>query len=610
MIAQDTIDAIREQANILEVVGDLVALKRQGSAYAGLCPFHSEKTPSFVVRDDDNYFHCFGCGESGNVITFVMKSQGLSFPEAVEQIAARYGIEVKMEGRPHDPKKAEDKSAYYKINHYAQHYYTESLKNCPAEVGQYLKERGFSKNCFKKFGIGFAPKGWSGLVNFLVSKKVPEAAILASGLVRRSAKGELYDLFRGRLMFPIFVERERIAGFGGRVIPALLSAEEQKSSPKYINSPETAVYHKNKILYGLPQSLQNIRQSGETLLVEGYMDVISLHRVGMGNVLATCGTAVTDKHIERLSKLTKRVLILFDGDQAGRKAAAKSFQLFINSGLDATAVFFPEGQDPDNIANAQGENARTHIDSLERVSLLCAHIEALVAQYGVSKVRELGAASKGRLCETLAKTLVTVENRIELSELAQEAAFKLLIESEQLLSQIEQLRSGQAKRSTFLVQEPPSEEDPLSGFASIVKVDELPKVDQELLLAVMAKRGCYINEILSDADLCLGLHPTARMFIEGIKEVLDTDNGDEGQMKVKITALLKNFGGSWLQYWKKAHKMKDHPDVDFDAAFSQCRTALKKQQLKTSLRDLDQQIRACDEEPQKHALIKKKVSLE
>ena len=222
MISQETIDEIIDRANLVEVISENIQLRRSGSNFTGLCPFHNEKTPSFNVREGATYYKCFGCGASGNVITFIMEQRGCSFPEAVEELASRYGIEVKTEGRRSNRKSNIDRNELYRINHLAFAFYQECLKKAPVEIKKYIEERNLSQEILKKYGIGFAPKSWSSLTDFLKKKKVSETNLLSLGLSKRSRSGELIDAFRARLIFPIWIDTKRIAGFGGRIIPDLV----------------------------------------------------------------------------------------------------------------------------------------------------------------------------------------------------------------------------------------------------------------------------------------------------------------------------------------------------------------------------------------------------
>ncbi|MFM1848564.1 MAG: hypothetical protein RL417_2038 [Pseudomonadota bacterium] len=616
MISPKTIEEIKERANLIEVIGESVSLKRQGTNYSGLCPFHAEKTPSFHIRDHGRYYRCFGCGASGNVISFVMETRGLSFPEAVEELAARFGVAIIREGRTRstEANAAGTREAFFRVNALAQRFFADQLANAEPSARRYLSERGLSPETIEEFGIGFGPRGRTALVDFLRGHRAPLDVAIAAGLLRRNARGELYDGFRARLIFPIMMDRKHIAGFGGRVIPSLVEPEILKSLPKYLNSPENPAYQKNKILYGLPQALHAIRDTSELYLVEGYMDVVGLSQAGLRNVVATCGTAVTENHVRRLGHLVTRVIVLFDGDSAGRSAAAKTFPLFLNSGLDAHAVFLPEDEDPDTIARAHGEASGGYLGSLERISLLDCFVRGIIRRYGSEDVRQLGAAAKGKIAEEVAEILAKVRNGIERSQLIQEACLRLMIDPGQFGDMVDAVgRSGRSE-PRIRVEVEPVENPPRGGEGQpLRRIEDLPRVDQELVGSVMGlvlkRQDDLLTRILHDAEICLNVAPTTLRFIQGLGEVLERAAGEEGAKKEGLKSLLKEFGESWTSLWKRSYQMIDDPAVDFARTFGECRRSIIKGKLNQSIRDLDQLILTCSDEGEKIALLQEKVAL-
>lgn len=604
MISQSTIEEIKERANLVEIVGESVQLKRNGANYTGICPFHSEKTPSFHIRDNGRFYHCFGCGVSGNVITYVMESRGLSFPDAVEELAARYGIEVKHEGGAVKRDDAPHKDVFYTINKIAFEFYQKNLASADAAVGSYLRSRHISPKSIAEFGVGFAPKQWGALCEHLKKEKFDDELLLQSGLVRRSPKGDLYDTFRARIIFPIVIEARKIAGFGGRIVPGLLDEASLKSAPKYLNSPETAVYQKGKIFYGFPQALESLRRSKELYLVEGYMDVIGLWQAGVRNVLATCGTAVSENHVKRLQHLVERVAVLFDGDVAGRAAAAKCFATFLNSGIDVSALFLPEDEDPDTIAIRYGEKTSEYLSGLDKVPLLDCFIDSLVLKTGLKEMSELGAAAKGKIAEEVAGLLSKVRNTIEQGDLLQRAALKLGVGPAQLGPLVEKA-AGNIKTETAVKALPIDE----SQRRGPVAIEDLPRVDRELLHVVMVKRGELSAELLRDADVCEGVHPATLRFIQGMEVILSNAGAGEEAKRDHIKALLKEFGDSWVSHWRKSYQMLTEKEVDFDRALIECRGHLKKTKLKRAIMDVDQRMASSDDEQEKGFLALEKIQL-
>lgn len=619
MISNKTIEEIKERANLIEVIGETVALKRQGGNYSGLCPFHAEKTPSFHIRDHGRYYHCFGCGASGNVISFVMETRGLSFPEAVEELGARFGVEVVREGRLGERQVRGDgagREVFFKLNALAQRFFQEQLRNAEAPVRGYLSERGLAADTVTEFGIGFAPRSRTALVDFLRAHKAPIDAAITSGLIRRNSRGEIYDGFRARLIFPIMMDRKHIAGFGGRIIPGIVDAETLKTLPKYLNSPENPAYQKSKILYGLPQALHAARETMELFLVEGYMDVVGLWQAGLRNCVATCGTAVTENHVRRLGHLVNRVVVLFDGDSAGRAAAAKTFPLFLNSGLDAHAVFLPEDEDPDTIARSHGAGTAAYVGGLERVSLLDCFLRGIMRRYGADDARAIGAASKGKIAAEVAEILARVKNGIEQSELMQQAGLRLMIDPRQLGEMVFGVARGKESHgnvdTSTLRASLATPHTEAVGLDS-KRIDQLPRIDQELIAAIMGlvlkRNDELVGRILRDAAMCMGVEPTTLRFIEGLGEVLERSQGDDTQKKPAIKSLLNRFGESWAGLWRRSYQMADDPAVDFARTLKQCRASIIKNKLNQSIKEIDDRILTCSEESEKITLLQEKVIL-
>jgi len=599
MISEATLSLIKERANLMEIAAEFITLKRQGSSVVALCPFHAEKTPSFHIRGEGSYFHCFGCGVSGNAISFLMQIKGISFPEAVEELAGRYSIPIERDKPAAGVKPRVDRQIFFQINAAAYRFFRAALGNAPAAVKEYLAGRGLNADVVNRFGIGFAPESRDGLAAALRSAGFKDSLLLGSGLVRRNERGEIYDLFRARVIFPVWQDNRHICGFGGRIIPPLFDAERLKSFPKYLNSPESPVYQKNKTLFAIPQALEAIRREGEVFLVEGYMDVIGLWKGGVQNAIATCGTAVTENHVKRLSRLTRRVEILFDGDQAGRSAAGRCFELFLNSGLEAHAIFLEGGHDPDSLAALHGEKTRQCLKAYPRFSLLEAHILALLEKYGVKEVRELGAASKGRLCEELAGVLARVRNPVERDELLRTSSLRLGTDLQSMAS----LAPRVPERAAV-----PSIAEAPSGRGK-KEVSELPAVDQQILYAVMVLKRDLSSRILRDADACLGLEPATLGFVESLDLILSAEGSDEVSRKDAIKALLHGQGPSWVEHWKKAYRMNEEEEVDFSRSFEECCRTLRKNKIIQALTELDRQLSVAVDEQEKISLSQEKVIL-
>lgn len=348
LIPQDFIDDLIARADIVEVVGRRVQLKKAGREFKACCPFHDEKTPSFTVSPGKGFYHCFGCGAHGTAIGFLMEFDHMSFVEAIESLANSMGVEIPRSESDQPAKRYDE--LFSLMDAVARHWQS-CLKETPEAV-EYLKNRGIDGSTAKRFGIGFAPDGWSNVLDKFGQSEEATDRLLATGLVIRKDSGKHYDRFRDRIMFPIRDARGRTIGFGGRTMG--------DGEPKYLNSPETVLFHKGRELYGMYEARQALRHIDRLVVVEGYMDTIALARNGIDYVVATLGTATTSEHLNHLFRLTENVYFSFDGDRAGTKAAWRALENAlpqIREGRQIRFVFLPEGQDPDSYVNENGAEA-------------------------------------------------------------------------------------------------------------------------------------------------------------------------------------------------------------------------------------------------------------
>ncbi|MZH45812.1 MAG: DNA primase, partial [Nitrospinae bacterium] len=344
-IPDHIIDEIRDRADIVAVISDHVVLKKAGKNYKGLCPFHSEKTPSFSVSPEKRIYHCFGCGTGGNVFKFLMEIQSISFPDAIKILAERTGIPLPRNNSDSssDPRQKE-REALRKINEAATRYFQSLLKNPEAGLSarNYLKSRHFDSKTLERYRVGWAAPSWRGLLTHVQQKgSVAQEQLIKSGLVTKKEDGSsVYDRFRGRVIFPIKDLHSNIIGFGGRSI-------DEENQPKYLNSPETPLYQKSETLFGMDQAKLAIRKENQVILVEGYFDQMRAVQNGIEHVVATCGTALTPKQASILRNHAETAVLVFDSDSAGRSAAEKGFDILLEQGLNVKIVVLPEGQDPD-----------------------------------------------------------------------------------------------------------------------------------------------------------------------------------------------------------------------------------------------------------------------
>jgi DNA primase len=344
MIPDDKIAEVRERAGIVEVISDYISLKKSGSNFQGLCPFHGEKTPSFNVNPGRGIFHCFGCGVGGNALTFVMKMEGISFPEAVKLLAKRVGVEIEERAlTTSEIRRKSEKDEQLKIVATAAGYYAQLLVKGQdgAAARKYLAGRGVTEEIFSPYRLGCASEKWDGLAVFLKQSGVSLTQVEKLGLIKRkSTGGGYFDLFRNRLMFTIADLHGQPIGFGGRVL--------DNSLPKYINSPESALYQKSDVLFGIDLAKHSMREERSVVIVEGYFDHLALYRSGIRNVVATCGTALTKGHFQLIKRYADRVYLLFDSDSAGRKATVRAMELLLSEQMSCFVIELPLGDDPDS----------------------------------------------------------------------------------------------------------------------------------------------------------------------------------------------------------------------------------------------------------------------
>ena len=349
-IPESKIDEIRNSVDIVDIISQNVQLRKRGKNFIGLCPFHSEKTPSFTVSEEKQIFHCFGCHAGGNVFKFLTEYHKISFVEAVQELAEQQSITIEFDKAEYTEQQSEQE-VLYDINTDAARYFLNNLLNDDEGefARKYLHERNIKTQTLRSFGLGYALKGWENFINYAKSRNLNLEKCLQLGLIGKTSEGKLYDKFPGRLIFPIFSPNGRVVAFAGRVL------DPKDTGAKYINSPESLIYIKGRILYGLSFAKDDIRRLDKAIIVEGYMDLISLHQSGIKNVVAVSGTALTDDQVQLLSRYTKNVVLLFDADVAGIKASMRSIELLLKRDMEVKIVSLPKGEDPDSYVNKFGK---------------------------------------------------------------------------------------------------------------------------------------------------------------------------------------------------------------------------------------------------------------
>lgn len=349
-ISELKIEEIRNSVDIVDVISQHVQLRKRGKNFIGLCPFHSEKTPSFTVSEEKQIFHCFGCHTGGNVFKFLTEFHKISFVEAVQEIAEQQGITIEFDKAEYTEQQSEQE-ILYDINTEAARYFLNNLLNDDEGefARKYLQERNIKTQTLRSFGLGYALRGWENFINFAKSRNLNIDKCIQLGLIGKNAEGKLYDKLPGRLIFPIFSPNGRVVAFAGRVL------DPKDTGAKYINSPESLIYIKGRILYGLSFAKDDIRRLDKAIIVEGYMDLISLYQSGIKNVVAVSGTALTDDQVQLLSRYTKNVVLLFDADAAGIQASMRSIEILLKRDMEVKIVSLPKGEDPDSFVNKFGK---------------------------------------------------------------------------------------------------------------------------------------------------------------------------------------------------------------------------------------------------------------
>lgn len=398
MISQNSIQQILNRIDVLDVVGEFVKLKKRGASYLGLCPFHNEKTPSFTVSPSKEIYKCFGCGKSGNSISFIMEHEKYSYVDALKWLAKKYDIEIE-ETFATDEQRQQQQSAesLFIINNFAQQFFSRMLFE--TEEGQdiglsYLKERGFREDIIKKFQLGYSPEQRDAFTKEAITKQFNSELLLKTGLVALRNE-QLMDNYRGRVIFPIHNHSGKVLGFGARIL------KSNDKAPKYINTPENEIYVKSKILYGSYQARQSIDKADECLLVEGYTDVVSLHQAGIENVVASGGTSLTPDQLRLVKKYTNNLTIVYDGDAAGVKAALRGLDLALEEGLNVKLVLIPDKEDPDSYVNKVGAAAFTQFVQRNKKDFILFQLEVALKDAGNDSVKKAEVVT--RMAETIAR---------------------------------------------------------------------------------------------------------------------------------------------------------------------------------------------------------------
>ncbi len=438
MIAKETVEKILEAARIEEVVGDFVGLKRRGTSMIGLCPFHNEKTPSFHVAPGKGIYKCFGCGKGGDSVRFIMDHEKYSYPEALKYLAAKYHIEIEeIQQSPEQQEADTRRESLYVLSGRAAKFFSDTMWESDEgkTIGlSYFRERGFRDDILKKFELGYSPESWDALTQKALSEGFKEEYLTEAGLTIKNDKGRMYDRFRARVMFPIHNFTGRVIGFGGRTL------KTDKSIPKYVNSPESEIYHKSNVLYGLFFAKKSIKELDNCYLVEGYADVLSVHQAGIENVVASSGTSLTTEQVRLIGRFTKNITILYDGDAAGIKASLRGLDMILEEGLNVKVVLFPDGHDPDSYVRQIGSKEfKAYIDKNQKDFILF-KTSILLKDAAGDPIKKAGVIHD--VVESIAK----IPDSIKASVFISECSNLMQMEERILITELNKLRLGKAKK--------------------------------------------------------------------------------------------------------------------------------------------------------------------
>jgi len=566
MITQEKITEIRNRASIVEVISDYVTLKKAGRNHMGLCPFHTEKTPSFTVSEEKGIYHCFGCQTGGSVFQFLMQYDQLTFPESVERVAKRYGITVERSQGTGAARESGDRENLYRINERVAGNYQKLLFAHPEgkRALDYLKSRGVDDATARKFMLGYAPQNGSGLLGLLKTEKWLVNDALRLGLLGQRGPHQFHEKFFARVMFPIISPAGKVIAFGGRVLNEAL--------PKYLNSSETPLFHKGATLYGLYHAKEGIRKADRVVVVEGYLDVIALSQHEISYSVATLGTALTVDHVRALSRFTKNIIALFDGDDAGQKAAARSFEIFVEAGLLGRAAFLPPGEDPDTFIRSWGKAALEAILD-QAVPLADYYFTWLEQRYG--KTLE----GKSQIASEVSRVLAKVNNAFEVDLLIRRAVDMLGIREE-------------------LLRRPPSRPAAVNArqALSVAIPKNRDEVAQRSLAGLMLRLPALTERLSQEIEARQWFGLTWR----GVVDAIITQWQERGNIDLfRLTQALPTELGSEIA--ALALEGENLSDAECAKMADDCLAHLGRKYLETHKRDLRIAIRAAEEQKDEKA---------
>jgi DNA primase len=569
-IPGEKITEIRERASIVEVISDFVSLKKSGKNYLGLCPFHSERTPSFTVNEEKGIFHCFGCGAGGNIFNFLMRASHLNFPEAVKELAKRYGIPLPQRELSDEEKRRRSlKARLFEINELAAEFYHRVLhaQKDGEEGRRYLAKRGLSEQIIAEHRLGFAPASWDSLTLFLQGKGVPLNLPQDLGLIipRKEGSGvqtrpSFYDRFRCRVIFPILNEAGRVSGFGGRIVESAAPNGTQPA-PKYMNSPESPIYSKGHMLYGLNLAKGPIREQGMALIVEGYMDLLSLYQEGIRNVVASLGTALTTAQLGLLGRYTREAVLVFDADEGGQKATQRSLELFLQEGISARVVSLPGGFDPDSFIRQE------KMDGFKRILRGALPVVEYLLEQALRRHSTQTVEAKVRAVRELIPALNRLQDPLEQNLYVERVASRLGLKESQIRAQ---LRSKGTQAEEAMKAPPRAPQGP---------------VHERLLLQLMLLRNQVIQEVQGVVRPDGFSDPRHKKLAQELMALWETDK------KVNVQELLSRVGDEDLKALISELLLAEESVIDADRMLRDCLRKVRLSRVRQEIQHVDEEIR-------------------
>ncbi|MBI5474371.1 MAG: DNA primase [Ignavibacteriae bacterium] len=602
-IPENKIEEVRHASDVVDVISNYVKLKRRGKNYIGLCPFHTEKTPSFNVSPERQMYHCFGCGVGGNVITFVMEYEKVSFVEAIRTLADRAGISLPQEGVVDDKEKiTESESLYAVCRAAARFFYDNMTTTVEGQLAlEYFRHRGFSDETVRAFGLGYSMNAWDTLLKFAEREKLPLEMMEKAGLlIQREDKSGYYDRFRGRAMFPIFAVTGRVIGFGARKL-----REDDPLPGKYINSPETPIYVKSKSLYGISHAKDAIREKEYAILVEGYADLISVYQAGIKNIVASSGTALTDEQIELIGRYAKKVTLVYDADSAGSKATMRGVDLIIEQGLDVRIAELPEGDDPDSFVKTNGGEAFQKL--LDEAASFLDFKARLFQSQGMLETPEGQAQAVRSIVETIAKMKDELKRGFYIKSLSERYGIyesTLYRELEKLLGKergrerIERLRDERLRDERHRDERSQSLNPESSIQQASSRPSSVPAPERDLLTLMLEHGNEMVGYVFTHVKLEHFTHPLAQKVLALIiphlerSEKWDTNSLIDETDNVELRRFITDITFSKYELskgWKEQGAMPEEADPG-DIADS-CMMILKRQELERLIAENQQHMK-------------------